>query len=121
LGRNGRERARAALFIATTARWALKNQPRCPEFCIGSFGQRHGRAEVEFALTSGSHAGVTEWAARRSCQSAGFLGPRVNQSTGEEELGLGHAADKAVLPVGAAVKARLEWARWAARSRFDPS
>jgi hypothetical protein len=38
---------------------------------------------------------------------AGFPGLRVNQSTGEEELGLGRAADKAVPPVGAAVKAGL--------------
>jgi hypothetical protein len=62
---------------------------------------------VEFALTSESHAGLTEWATRRSRQSAGFLGPRVTQSMGEEELGLGRAADKAVPPVGATVKARL--------------
>jgi hypothetical protein len=95
------------LFIATTVRWARKIRPGCLEFCIGSYGQRHGRAEVEFALTSGSHAGVTEWAARRSRQAAGFLGPRVNQSTSEEELGLGRAVDKAVPLVGAAVKVGL--------------
>jgi hypothetical protein len=52
-----------------------------PESRVGGCGQRHGRAEVELAQTSGSHAEVTEWAARRLCQSAGFLGPRVSQST----------------------------------------
>jgi hypothetical protein len=44
---------------------ARKNQPGYLEFSVGGCGQRHGRAEVEFALTSGSHSGVTEWAARR--------------------------------------------------------
>jgi hypothetical protein len=97
----------ASLFIATTARWARKNWSGCLEFHVDSCGKHHGRAEVEFTLTSGFHAGVTEWVARRSRQAASFPGPRVNQSTGDEELGLGRAADNAVPPVGDAVKAGL--------------